>query len=135
MDDLNDLLQLLKTHRDSRPDTAPIWLAKRKLAAELRRISNTLCDSEANEEDILALAEIIGEKADFLQTSERQEKPGNPAAAIVPGMETFYDRGPIAGRSNPISPPASLGIDVDMPRSVCFMILSSSFFGHRCRRR
>ncbi len=129
MDDLNDLIQLIKTHRDSQPDTAPIWLAKRKLAAELRRISNTLCDSEANEEDILALAEIIGEKADFLQTSERQEKPGDPAASIVPGMDTFYDRGPIAGRSNPISPPALLEIDADARRVVGEVEFGRAFEG------
>ncbi len=129
MDDLNDLLQLIKTHRDSQPDTAPIWLAKRKLAAELRRISNTLCDSEANEEDILALAEIIGEKADFLQTSKRQEKPGDPAASIVPGMETFYDRGPIAGRSNPIAPPALLEIDADSRRVVGEVKFGRAFEG------
>ncbi len=129
MNDLNDLLQLIKTHQDSPPDTAPIWLAKRKLAAELRRISNTLCDSEANEEDILALAEIIGEKADFLQTPERQEARGDPAASIVPGMETFYDRGPIAGRSNPISPPASLGIDVDARRVVGEVEFGRAFEG------
>ncbi len=129
MDDLNDLLQLIKTHQDSPPDTAPIWLAKRKLAAELRRISNSLCDSEASEQDILALAEILGEKAEFLQTPERPEAAGDPAAAIVPGMETFYDRGPIAGRSNPISPPASLGIDVDTRRVVGEVEFGRAFEG------
>jgi acyl-coenzyme A thioesterase PaaI-like protein len=129
VDDLNDLLQLIKTRRGSQPDTAPIWLAKRKLAAELRRISNTLCDSEANEEDILALAEIIGEKAGFLQTPERQEPPGDPAASIVPGMDTFYDRGPIAGRSNPISPPALLEIDADARRVVGEVEFGRAFEG------
>ena len=101
MDDANDLLQLIKNLRERRPETAPIWLAKRKLAAELRRLSNTLCDSEAIEEDILALAELIREKAAFLQPPERRESQGGAAAAIVPGMETFYDRGP-----PPITPPS-----------------------------
>ncbi len=129
MDDLNDLLQLIKTHQDSPPDTAPIWLAKRKLAAELRRISNTLCDSEASEEDILALAEIIGEKANFLHTPAREERPRGSAAAVVPGMDTFRDRGPIAGRSNPISPPALLEIDADARRVVGEVEFGRAFEG------
>jgi acyl-coenzyme A thioesterase PaaI-like protein len=129
VDDVNDLLQLMKTHRDSQPNTAPIWLAKRRLAAELRRISNTLCDSDANEDDILALAEIIGEKADFLQNPERPQQRGGPAVSIVPGMETFYDRGPIAGRSNPISPPASLEIDAEARRVVGEVEFGRAFEG------
>ncbi len=119
----------MKAHRDKRPDTAPIWLAKRKLAAELRRISNTLCDSEANEDDILALAEIIGEKADVLRTPKREERPAGPSSSMVPGMDTFYDRGPIAGRSNPISPPASLEIDVDARRVVGEVEFGKAFEG------
>jgi acyl-coenzyme A thioesterase PaaI-like protein len=125
----NDLLQLIRTYQDNRPDTAPIWLAKRKLAAELRRIGNSLCDSEANEEDILALAEIIGEKADFLETRERPVLPVDPTASIAPGMDTFSDRGPIVGRSNPIAPPASLEIDVDACRVIGEVEFGRAFEG------
>ena len=129
MDEVKDLLQSMKAHRDKRPDTAPIWLAKRKLAAELRRISNTLCDSEASEDDILAFAEIIGEKADVLRTPKREERTAAPSSSMVPGMDTFYDRGPIAGRSNPISPPASLEIDVDARRVVGEVEFGKAFEG------
>ena len=128
MDDVNDLLQLIKAHREGQPVTAPIWLAKRKLAAELRRLSNTLCDSAANEEDILALAEIIGEQADLLGM-ERNEQLGGPTSSAVPGMDTFSDRGPIAGRSNPISPPASLEIDLDTRRVVGEVEFGRAFEG------
>ena len=129
MDDSNSLLRLIKKLQDTQPETAPIWLAKRKLAAELRRVSNTLCDSEANEADILALTEIIREKADFLQSSERGERSAGPASSIVPGMETFRDRGPIAGRSNPLSPPASLEFDVDARRVVGEVEFGKAFEG------
>jgi hypothetical protein len=104
VDEPEHLLQLIKVHRQSQPATAPIWLAKRKLAAELRRINNTLCDCTANAEDVLALALMISEKAALLGLFEREEQPGAPTPSVVPGMDTFHDRGPIAGRSNPISP-------------------------------
>jgi len=129
VDDANDLLRLIKTLRDRRPEPAPIWLAKRQLAVELRRISNTVCDSEAGEEEVLSLARLIREKAAFLQPAERRESQGSAAAAIVPGMETFYDRGPIAGRSNPVSPPASLEVDVDAGRVVGEVEFGRAFEG------
>lgn len=113
MDDPDDMLQRIKKHGATRPEPAPIWLAKRQLAQQLRRISNALCDSQANEADILALAETLGEEAKFLHDSKRDEEPASSDSALVPGMETFFDRGPIAGQSNPISPPASFEIDVD----------------------
>jgi acyl-coenzyme A thioesterase PaaI-like protein len=34
-------------------------------------------------------------------------------ASIVPGMQDFFDRGPICGRANPIAPPATLAPDLD----------------------
>ena len=129
MDDLNDLLRRIRDFRDHQPETAPIWLAKRKLAGELRRVSNTLCDSKASEADILALAELIGDKADFLQGRQRDEEPEAPVSSLVPGMDTFFDRGPIAGQSNPISPPASLEIDVDARRVVGEVEFGKAFEG------
>jgi acyl-coenzyme A thioesterase PaaI-like protein len=44
-------------------------------------------------------------------------------------MDTFHDRGPIAGRSNPISPPASLEIDVDARRVVGRVEFGKAFEG------
>ena len=129
MNDPNNLLQLIKKHQGAQPETTPIWLAKRKLAAELRRVSNSLCDSEANETDILALAELIGEKTDFLHNRERSERRASPVPSIVPGMENFFDRGPIAGRSNPISPPASFEIDVDARRVLGEVEFGKAFEG------
>ena len=116
MDELNDFLRLLKKHTANPPETTQIWRAKRRLASELRRVSNTLCDSEASEADILALAALIGDKADFLQSAQREQATEGAVSPLVPGMETFLDRGPIAGRSNPVSPPASFEIDVDARR-------------------
>ena len=129
MDELNDLLRLIKDHTENQPETAPIWLAKRKLATELRRVSNILCDSEASEADILALAELIRDKADFLQSAQQEEQAQGSVSSLVPGMETFLDRGPIAGRSNPISPPASLEIDVDARRVVGEVEFGKAFEG------
>ena len=129
MDELNDLLRLIKDHTDRQPQTAPIWLAKRKLASELRRVSNVLCDSGASEADILALAELIGDKADFLETEPQEEQAEGTVSSLVPGMETFFDRGPIAGRSNPLSPPASLRIDVDARRVVGEVEFGKAFEG------
>jgi acyl-coenzyme A thioesterase PaaI-like protein len=129
VDELNDLLRLIKDHTDRQPQTAPIWLAKRKLASELRRVSNVLCDSGASEADILALAELMGDKADFLETEPQEEQAEGTVSSLVPGMETFFDRGPIAGRSNPVSPPASLRIDVDARRVVGEVEFGKAFEG------
>jgi acyl-coenzyme A thioesterase PaaI-like protein len=129
VDDLNDLLRLIKDRQAAQPETAPIWLAKRRLASQLRRVSNALCDSGASEADILALAQTIGEKAEFLQSSQPGERAGSPSSSVVPGMETFFDRGSIAGQSNPISPPASLRIDVDARRVVGEVRFGKAFEG------
>lgn len=129
MEELSDLLQLIKHHTENQPETAPIWLAKRKLAAELRRVSNVLSDSQASEEQILALAELIGAEAEFLQRAGKQGRTESFISSAVPGMETFLDRGPIVGQSNPVSPPASLKIDVDARRVVGEVEFGKAFEG------
>jgi acyl-coenzyme A thioesterase PaaI-like protein len=129
VDELTDLLRRIKDHVESPRETAPIWLAKRKLAAELRRVSNLLCESAASEADILALAELIGGKADLLQNVRREGQAEGALSSLVPGMETFLDRGPIAGRSNPIAPPAKLEIDVDGRRVVGEVEFGKAFEG------
>jgi len=118
----------MKEFRENLPETAPIWLAKRKLAAQLRRVSNSLCDSDAAEADILALADWVAEKAELLETKREEDAPGS-GSSMVPGMETFLDRGPIAGRSNPVSPPAALEIDVEAQRIVGEVVFGRAFEG------
>lgn len=129
MEELSELLLLIKRHTDNQPETAPIWLAKRRLAAELRRVSNVLSGSDAGEAEILALADLICAKADFLENTRETERTEGVLSAVVPGMETFLDRGPIAGQSNPVSPPASLRIDVDARRVVGEVEFGKAFEG------
>lgn len=129
MDDPNEILRLIESHRENLPETEPIWLAKRKVAAAMRRINNVLCDSEASEADVFALAELMEEKADFLQGPAGDKRPSTSRESLVPGMETFLDRGPIAGLSNPLAPPASFEIDIDARRIVGEVEFGKAFEG------
>jgi acyl-coenzyme A thioesterase PaaI-like protein len=129
VDEPNEILRLIENQRKILPETEPIWLAKRKLAAAMRRVNNTLCDSEASEADVLALAELMEEKADLLQGPAGDERPSASGASLVPGMETFLDRGPVAGLSNPLAPPASFEIDVEARRIVGEVEFGKAFEG------
>lgn len=129
MDDPSEILRLIESHRENQPETEPIWLAKRKLAAAVRRVNNTLCDSQASEFEILAMAELIDEKADLLSNSLGEQGGDASAPSLVPGMETFFDRGPVAGQSNPISPPASFEIDIEARRVVGEVEFGKAFEG------
>ena len=114
MDDLEALLRAVKEFRESPPDVGPAWLAKRELTAQLRKFGNAVCGSQANPEDIRALARFLEEKLGMLHVPAADAGADDPrAATVAPGMEDFFDRGPIAGKSNPIAPPATLEIDVD----------------------
>ena len=84
MDGLKEVLQRIEELRNTRPETSPIWLAKRKLAAELRRFGNTLCDSDATEAEILELAGFIAEKADFLEGPQRSEQSEGAISSFAP---------------------------------------------------
>ena len=134
MNDPNELLGLIRKLQESPPEAAPLWLAKRRLAAALRRVNDVLCDSQASPEAVDALAERLAEGAEVLASSGSQQRsdgsaPAAVPAAAVPGMENFIDRGPIAGLSNPIAPPASLGIDLDAQRVVGEVTFGKAFEG------
>jgi len=127
--DPNDLLGLIRKLRESPPETSPLWLAKRRLAAEVRRLNDALCDSQASPDAVNEIAERLAEHVDLLEGGGRGRSPVGDAGAAVPGMENFYDRGPIAGMSNPIAPPASLGIDLDGQRVVGEVSFGKAFEG------
>ncbi len=129
MDEPNPVLHLLKKRAAEPAETAPVWIAKRRLAAELRRMGNALCSSDASEAEVLAMADLVAGQADLLERvrAPRVVRKGAPAA--VPGMQDFIDRGPIAGRSNPVSPPALLRVDVDVRRVVGEVEFGRAFEG------
>jgi acyl-coenzyme A thioesterase PaaI-like protein len=129
LNDPNELLGLIRKLQESPPEATPLWLAKRRLAAAVRRMNDVLCDSQLSPETGHALADRVAEHADLLERDGRGQRHSGDAGAAVPGMETFYDRGPIAGRSNPIAPPASLGLDVDAQRVVGEVIFGKAFEG------
>jgi acyl-coenzyme A thioesterase PaaI-like protein len=118
MDESSDLFEAIRSHRETAPEPSPTWLAKRKLASELRLLANRLCESTASEQELLALAQLIAERGSLLSRGRGEDAAGDEASGVVPGMENFSDRGPIAGRSNPISPPASLEVNLDAQRVV-----------------
>jgi len=129
MEEGSDLLRLIREHAEREPETPPVWQAKRRLAEELRRMSHVLCGSHASEAEIRAAAELVRGEADRLEHAPPAEPAGGSGPARFPGMQDFLDRGPIAGRSNPVAPPASLRIDADARRVVGEVAFGKAFEG------
>lgn len=119
MDEVTDLLELIRSFQNAKPEVAPIWLAKRRLAAVLREYANTIGSSGASDTEIQELAALFEENLPRLATVKAADSGGGGklsdkiAGEVAPGMQDFYDRGPMTGQSNPIAPPAELRIDID----------------------
>jgi len=130
VDQVSQVLEMIRKFQDSPPEVSPTWLAKRRLAAALRGYSNAIGSSSASEEKIHELAALLEEKLPILahvhapEHSEDETIEEQLAESVAPGMEDFLDRGPIAGQSNPVAAPAELRVDVDGRR-----VLGEATFG------
>jgi acyl-coenzyme A thioesterase PaaI-like protein len=126
---------MIRKFQDSPPETSPIWLAKRRLAATLRDYANAIGNSGASESEIHSLAEIFEEKLPLLANGVATARDGDGTIedeltdTVAPGMEDFYDRGPLTGQSNPIAPPAQLRVDVDARKVVGDVTFGRAFEG------
>jgi acyl-coenzyme A thioesterase PaaI-like protein len=90
------------------------WIAKHELAAQLRRLNNLVCSTAAPEEQIRAVAAALKEHADQLEVEDVAPDDLDPDVRVVnEAMLDFWNRSPIAGVANPISPPATFHMDLD----------------------
>lgn len=87
------------------------WPAKRRLAAALRGLLDCVCATDASQDELLEAAKEIRATAQRFASQPRMVEPAGVAEMALTGMETFHDRSPVVGLSNPIAPPLDLTPD------------------------
>ena len=106
------ILNRIAEHRAQIAQAPGTWPAKRRLAASLRKLLDCLCATDADETEILAVAEQIEQSASRFAAQPRMANPpGVAEMALAGGMEIFHDRSPLMGLSNPLAPPLALEPD------------------------
>ncbi len=129
------MLEMIRSFQQSPPDVSPTWQAKRRLAAVLRGYANAIGSSGAREDEILALAAQLEERLCVIEAPSESEsgdsgsRDAQLADSVAPGMEDFYDRGPMTGQSNPVAPPAEFKVDVDGRRVVGEVTYAKAYEG------
>lgn len=112
MDDTNQLIEPIHGRSDVEAD--PRSLARRDLADALRALCHDVGASHATTGQLKEIADAVRAQHDVLRAAEPSATDSPAArAAMIPGMEDFHDRSPIAGLANPLAPPATLGVDRD----------------------
>jgi hypothetical protein len=112
--DIEFILERMREFQRSPRKPTSELMAKRELAAQLRRLNNVVCSTTAPEQQIRAVAAALKEHADHLEAEDVAPDVLDPNVRVVDeGMLDFSDRSPIAGFANPISPPATFHMDVD----------------------
>jgi acyl-coenzyme A thioesterase PaaI-like protein len=112
MNGSNELTETLRADPADAP--SEVSLARREIAEAVRVLCHALGGSQASPERMRDLAAQLRGHGEALRDAEPTSAPspsGGPS--MVPGMDDFHDRGPIAGRANPLAPPATLGVDRD----------------------
>jgi acyl-coenzyme A thioesterase PaaI-like protein len=114
VDDIEFILERMREYQRAPRQPTSAWMAKRELAAQLRRLNNLICSTAAPEEHIRELAAALKEHADHFEAEDVTPDGLDPNVRVVhEGMRDFTDRSPIVGLANPISPPATFEMDVD----------------------
>lgn len=127
----SSILARIERFRALDVEVPPAWQAKRDLAGVVRQLLDCLCATDAEESELRRAADRIREIADrFANTPRMTEPPGVAETALVPGgtfsgMETFHDRSPLVGRSNPIAPPLQLAPDGETG-----LVTGTGYFGN-----
>jgi acyl-coenzyme A thioesterase PaaI-like protein len=87
-----------------------VWAAKRELAAALRELVAQVPGTAAGEAELRALAPLVREAVARFAAAGRATAKGD-TQVLYAGMENFLETGPLAGFSNPLSPPLEFRID------------------------
>ena len=115
----------IKAARPGSDEIPSQWQAKRELAASMRQLLDCLSATDAPEQDLRAsAAEISAIAARYAEKPVMREPPGVAEVALS-GMETFHDRSPVIGHSNPIAPPLEFAPDAEAQT-----VSGIGFFGH-----
>jgi hypothetical protein len=112
----SSILERIARFRADSLEASGTWPAKRDLAAALRDLLDCVCATDASEGELLKTAEEIRTTARRFAAQPPIVEPAGVAEMALSGMETFHDRSPLVGLSNPIAPPLDLVPD---PESGC----------------
>lgn len=124
-EDESAILERIAQFRSEDVDVPPIWHAKRELASSVRALLDCLCVTDAAERDIRRAATEIRGMAEHFADEPRMTNPAGIAEMALSGMETFHDRSPLVGRSNPIAPPLEF-----VPDGEFGLVRGTGFFGN-----
>ena len=114
MTDIEFILERMREYQQSPRKPTTEWMAKRELAAQLRRLNNLICSTAAPEEHIRELAAALKGHADHFEAEDVVPDGLDPNVRVVDeGLRDFTDSSPVVGLANPISPPATFEMDVD----------------------
>ncbi len=110
----DSILDRIAEHRSLLEEAPGTWPAKRRLAAAVRELTDCICATDANEDELLAAAQQIEAQAHRFAAQPRMvNPPGVAEMALAGGMEIFHDRSPLMGLSNPMAPPLELEPDME----------------------
>jgi acyl-coenzyme A thioesterase PaaI-like protein len=124
-DERSLILERIAQFRSEDADVPPIWQAKRELATSVRALLDCICVTDAAESELRdAAAEVRGMAERFVKEPFMTDPLGIAEMALS-GMETFHDRSPLVGRSNPIAPPLDLAPDAESG-----LVKGTGFFGN-----
>lgn len=102
------ILERIARFREDTRAASGTWPAKRRLAAELRELLACVCATDASTSELLEATERIRAIATRFASQPRMTVAAGVAEMGLTGMETFHDRSPMVGLSNPIAPPLDL---------------------------
>ena len=114
MVEVDAILERMREYQLSPPEPGSDWLARRELAAHLRRLAHALCGPDVTEERVRGLTAHL-EAYGPLSEIETPADPIDTEAPVLggPGMADFVDRSPVVGLANPVAPPAHFELDLD----------------------
>ena len=119
------ILRGISRFRAAEEEVPGAWQAKRELASSVRLLLDCICATDATEEDLRGSANEIRAMAERFADRPVMTDPPGIAEMALSGMETFHDRSPLVGQSNPLAPPLYLSPDPDTGR-----VGGTGFFGH-----
>lgn len=123
--DKSAILERIAQFHSEDVEVPPVWQAKRELAKSVRALLDCLCATDAAEGDLRDAASGIHEMAERFSKKPLMNDPPGIAEMALSGMETFHDRSPLVGRSNPIAPPLDLAPDAETG-----LVTGRGFFGN-----
>ena len=117
-------------HSNSQKEAKGPWAERRRLAAAMRRVIQHLIETGAPEEELSAAADALEAFGDRLANHPHEHNYEGWAETSPSGDVTaFFDKSPIIGLSNPLSPPISLESDTKNERVLGHVNFGSAYEG------